>query len=109
MVPAGESEEQALQREGNEEACLDLGAVALVRGGRVHVTRQVAEGFQSEIVQVFDAVLPDGTELRNQDGEVAAIEKRNVPQVVAAIEREEFTLESALVTLDALLRRAGTG
>ena len=107
MVPAGESEEQALSREAQEEAGLDLGGIALVRGGRVHVTRRVPEGFQSEIVQVFDAVLPEGTELRNQDGEVAAIETRSVPQVVAAIEGDEFTLEAALVTLDALLRRNG--
>ena len=64
------------------------------------------EGFQSEILQVFDAVLPEEAELRNQDGEVAAIERRPVAEVVEAIERDEFTLESALVTIDALLRRA---
>jgi ADP-ribose pyrophosphatase YjhB (NUDIX family) len=106
MVPAGESEEEALRREAHEEAGLDLAAVALVRGGQVRVTRRVPEGFQSEIVQAFDAVLAAGTELRNQDGEVAAIERRPVAEVVEAIERDEFTLESALVTIDALLRRA---
>jgi 8-oxo-dGTP pyrophosphatase MutT (NUDIX family) len=107
MVPAGESEQQALQREAQEEAGIDLSGVALVRGGRVHVTRQVPEGFQSEMVQVFDAALADGIDMCNQDGEVAAIERRPVAAVVEAIERDEFTLESALVTLDALLRRAG--
>jgi ADP-ribose pyrophosphatase YjhB (NUDIX family) len=106
MVPAGESEEEALRREAQEEAGLDLAAVVLVRGGQVRVTRRVPEGFQSEIVQVFDAVLGAGTELRNQDGEVAAIERRPVAAVIEAIERDEFTLESALVTVDALLRRA---
>jgi len=106
MVPAGESEEEALRREAREEAGLDLAPVALVRGGQVFVTRRVPEGFQSEIVQIFDAVLAAGTELRNQDGEVAAIEPRPVAAVVEAIERDEFTLESALVTIDALLRRA---
>lgn len=105
MVPAGESEAQALQREAQEEAGLDLGGVQLVRGGRVRVTRPVPEGFQSEIVQVFDAVLADASGLRNQDGEVAAIERRSVAAVVEAIERDEFTLEAALVNLDALLRR----
>jgi len=109
MVPAGESEEQALQREAQEEAGLDLAPIALVRGGHVHVTRPVPEGFQSEIVQVFDTVLADDMELRNQDGEVAAIERRPVSLVLEAIERDEFTLESALVTLDALLRRAEGG
>ena len=107
MVPAGESEEQALVREAQEEAGFDLDVTTLSRGGRVHVTRPVPEGFQSEIVQVFDTVLADDTELRNQDGEVAAIERRPVALVLEAIERDEFTLESALVTLDALLRRAG--
>jgi ADP-ribose pyrophosphatase YjhB (NUDIX family) len=106
MVPAGESEEEALRREAQEEAGLDLAAVVLVRGGQVRVTRRVPEGFQSEIVQVFDAVLGAGTELRNQDGEVAAIERRPVAAVIEAIESDEFTLESALVTVDALLRRA---
>ncbi len=107
MVPAGETETQALAREAQEEAGLDLAPLALVRGGRVHVTRRVPEGFQSEIVQVFDVVLPDGLELANRDGEVATIERRPVDSVIEAIERGEFTLESALVTLDALLRRAG--
>jgi 8-oxo-dGTP pyrophosphatase MutT (NUDIX family) len=106
MVPAGESEVQALQREAFEEAGLDLDPATLVRGGRVHVTRPVAEGFQSEIVQVFDTVLADTTALRNRDGEVAAIERRPVAAVVEAIERNEFTLESALVALDGLLRSA---
>ncbi len=109
MVPAGESEEQALSREAQEEAGLDLDPSALTRGGRVHVTRQVPEGFQSELVQVFDTVIADGTGLRNQDGEVAAIERRPVAAAIDAIERGEFTLEAALVTLDTLLRRQPRG
>lgn len=105
MVPAGESEMAALAREAQEEAGLDLAPLRLERGGRVHVTRRVPEGFQSEIVQVFDAVVPDGIALRNQDGEVAAIERRRAEAVVDAIEGDQFTLESALVILDALLRQ----
>lgn len=109
MVPAGETEERALGREAQEEAGLDLAGMSIQRGGRVHVTRQVPEGFQSEIVQVFDTVVADSAGLRNQDGEVAAIERRPLAAVVEAIERDEFTLEAALVTLDALLRRAAGG
>jgi 8-oxo-dGTP pyrophosphatase MutT (NUDIX family) len=105
MVPAGESEEAALAREAQEEAGLDLAPLAPLRGGRVHVTRRVPEGFQSEIVQVFDAVVPDGTPLANRDGEVAAIERRDVEAVLAAIAADEFTLEAALVLLDGLRRR----
>jgi 8-oxo-dGTP pyrophosphatase MutT (NUDIX family) len=105
MVPAGESEQAALAREAQEEAGLDLATLPVLRGGRVHVTRLVPEGYQSEIVQVFDAVLPEGLRLANQDGEVAAIERRGVEEVLAAIARGEFTLESALVALDGLRRR----
>ena len=104
MVPAGESDEDALIRESQEEAGLDIAPMALARGGRIHVTRIVPEGYQSEIVQVFDAVIPDDVTLANQDGEVTAIERRDVASVLAAIERNEFTLESALVLLDSLLR-----
>jgi 8-oxo-dGTP pyrophosphatase MutT (NUDIX family) len=105
MVPAGESDGDALIRESQEEAGLDIAPLPLARGGRIHVTRIVPEGYQSEIVQVFDAVIPDDVALANQDGEVAAIERRDVESVLAAIERNEFTLESALVLLDSLLRR----
>jgi hypothetical protein len=58
-----------------------------------------------ETVQVFDTHLPAGVVPRNEDGEVAVIEARDVDEVLAAIDRGEFTLESALVTVDALLRR----
>jgi len=105
MVPAGESEEAALAREAQEEAGLDLAGQPVTRGGRVHVTRIVPEGYQSEIVQVFDVVLPEGISLANQDGEVAAIEKRDVEAILAAIRDDEFTLEAALVLLDGLRRR----
>ncbi len=105
MVPAGESELDALRREAQEEAGLDIAAWPLERGGRIHVTRVVPEGYQSEIVQVFDAVLPAGTTPRNQDGEVQRFATLTPAATVAAIERGEFTLEAVLVLLDALLRK----
>jgi 8-oxo-dGTP pyrophosphatase MutT (NUDIX family) len=105
MVPAGESEEAALAREALEEAGLDLAPLTLLRGGRLHVTRLVPEGYQSEIVQVFDAVVPDRTPLANRDGEVAAIARRDVESVLEAIAAGDFTLEAALVLLDGLRRR----
>jgi 8-oxo-dGTP pyrophosphatase MutT (NUDIX family) len=106
MVPAGESDEDALIRESQEEAGLDIAPLPLSRGGRIHVTRIVPEGYQSEIVQVFDAVIPDTVALANQDGEVAAIERRDIASVLDGIERNQYTLEAALVLLDSLLRRA---
>lgn len=106
MVAAGEDELAALARETQEEAGLALAGLSLLRGGLVRERRPVAEGYMVETVQVFDTVLAPGTTPRNEDGEVAAIELRPVDDVLAAIARDEFTLEAALVTLDALLRRA---
>ena len=105
MIAAGEDELSALGRETKEEAGLDLAQLTLIRGGLVRERRPVAEGYMVESVQVFDTVLPPGVSPRNEDGEVAAIETRTVDDVLASIARGEFTLEAALVTLDALMRR----
>src|SRR5262249_45766694 len=105
MIAAGESEMLALARETREEAGLDLADLALTRGSLIFERRPVREGYMVESIQVFDTVLPPGTSPRNEDGEVAVIESRAIDDVLAAIERDEFTLEAALVTLDGLLRR----
>ena len=107
MVPAGETVLDALAREAREEAGFDLSVVAPVPGRKLHVRRAVPEGFQSEVIHVFDATLPATLRLANQDGEVAIIERRPVADVVAAIERDEFTLEAALVTLESIALRRG--
>lgn len=106
MVPAGETALDALAREAREEAGFDLAAVAPQRASQLQVRRMVPEGYQSEVIVVFDATLPAGLPLQNEDGEVAVIERRTTDDIVSAIERKEFTLESALVTLDGLMRRA---
>jgi 8-oxo-dGTP pyrophosphatase MutT (NUDIX family) len=106
MVAAGESELEALARETHEEAGLELAVLPLERGSVIDEARPVREGYMVETMQVFDTVLPGDATPRNLDGEVAAIERRTVPCVLDAIERGEFTLESALVTLDGLERRA---
>ena len=107
MVPAGESLRDALAREASEEAGLHLDCVELQRGRWFQMQRPVTEGLQSEIIHVYDAHLPDGVSLQNQDGEVDAIERRTLEEVIDAIENGEFTLESALVTLESATRRAG--
>jgi len=106
MVSAGESLHQALAREALEEAGLHLDRVELQCGRWFQMRRPVAEGLQSEIIHVYDALLPDDVSLRNQDGEVDAIERRTLDEVIEAIENDEFTLESALVTLESVTRRA---
>ena len=107
MVPAGESLQHALAREAWEEAGLRIAHVELQRGRSFHVRRTVSEGVQSEIIHVYDTFLPCGLQPQNRDGEVDAIEQRKVVDVVSAIERDEFTLESALVTLESIARRGG--
>jgi 8-oxo-dGTP pyrophosphatase MutT (NUDIX family) len=107
MVPAAESLEQALEREAWEEAGLALDRLEVHHGRSFHVRRPVVEGYQSERVHVFETTLAADTPCVNQDGEVAAIERRALPAVVEAIEREQFTLESALATLESLTRRGG--
>ena len=106
MVPAGESLHHALAREALEEAGLHLDHVELQRGRWFQMRRPVPEGLQSEIIYVYDALLPDGVSLQNQDGEVDAIERRTLNEVINAIENDKFTLESALVTLESVSRRA---
>lgn len=106
MVPAGESLQQALQREAWEEAGLQLENVQVERGRSFHVRRLVTEGLQSEIIHTFDTSLPPGLHPNNRDGEVDAIEQRKVEDVISAIERDEFTLESALVMLESIARRS---
>ncbi|HTN48780.1 MAG TPA: DUF4743 domain-containing protein [Burkholderiaceae bacterium] len=107
MVPADETLEQALEREAWEEAGLSLDRIEVHHGRRFHVRRSVPEGYQSEVIHVYDATLGADTICANQDGEVDVIERRELPALLEALEREEFTLESALATLETLTRRSG--
>ena len=106
MVPADETLEHALAREAWEEAGLQLDQVRVERGRSFHMRRPVPEGLQSEVIHTFDTSLPSGLHLQNRDGEVDAIVARRVDDVVIAIEHDEFTLESALVTLESVARRS---
>jgi len=107
MVPADETLEQALERETWEEAGIELDRVEVHHGRSFHMRRPVAEGYQSERIHVFDATLPAETTCANQDGEVAAIARRTLTEVVQAIEDDAFTLEAALATIESLTRRSG--
>ena len=107
MVPHGETLEQALEREAWEEAGIELDRIEVHRGRAFTLVRPVPEGVQRETIHVYDATLRGNTEPKNQDGEVDAIETRSIANVIDAIERGEFTLESALVMIESLTRRAG--
>ena len=106
MVPAGETLEQALEREAWEEAGLALDRIEVHHGRMFHVRRSVPEGYQSEWIHVYDATLGADTTCSNQDGEVDAIERRDLPALLDAMENDAFTLESALATLESLTRRS---
>ena len=107
MVPHGESLEQALEREAWEEAGIELDRIEVHHGRAFTLLRPVPEGIQCETIHVYDATLAADAAPRNQDGEVDAIEVRPITAVVDAIERDEFTLESALAMVESLTRRAG--
>ena len=107
MVPHGETLEQALEREAWEEAGIELDRIEVHHGRSFTLLRSVPEGVQCETIYVYDATLTGNTEPRNQDGEVDAIETRPIASVIEAIERDEFTLESALVMIESLTRRGG--
>jgi 8-oxo-dGTP pyrophosphatase MutT (NUDIX family) len=106
MVPAGESPAAALAREAWEEAGLRPGDYAAQPGNLITVDRAVPEGWMRELIQVYNARLAPGVEPANQDGEVDAIERRTPEAVLAGIAAGEFTLESALATLDWLASEA---
>jgi 8-oxo-dGTP pyrophosphatase MutT (NUDIX family) len=105
MVPHGETLEQALEREAWEEAGIELDRIEVHRGRAFTLLRPVPEGVESETIHVYDATLTGNTEPKNQDGEVDTIETRPIRDVMEAIERDEFTLEAALVMIESLTRR----
>ena len=105
MVPAGEGEWPALERETWEEAGLRFAQLeGLARGGSF-VTRkpstEVAHGYVVERLDWYRCILPEGTMPVNQDGEVARFEAMPGAEVAERLLRDEFTLEAALILLAA--------
>ncbi len=107
MVTANESERVALDREAYEEAGLVMSRYLPQPQRRVHVWRPVPEGYQSEVIRVFDVELPPLAQPVNHDGEVDLIERHSIEVTLDAIEAGLFTLEAALATLESLSRRTG--
>lgn len=107
MVTANESERVALDREAYEEAGLVMSRYAPQAFRRVHVWRPVPEGYQSEVIRMFDVELPAQVKLVNHDGEVDLIERRDVEALLDAMEAGALTLEAMLATLESLTRQTG--
>ena len=100
----------ALAREVDEEAGLDLAALEpVVRGRTLRVRRPVDDGWMTEDLLVWDGVVPEGTEPCNRDGEVAGFACLTVPELLARLDEGAFTLEARLVIADSLARRGLLG
>ena len=97
---AAETARHALGRETWEEAGLRLADLqALAPRGRITVRRPAVEGYMVEHIDTFDAVLPEGMAPVNQDGEVAGFECITLADLRQRLQRDQFTLEAALVLL----------
>lgn len=105
LVPVHESLEEALARETWEEAGLRPGQLGrLHRGGTIRTRRplpELAHGYVVEELHWWSGELPDGVQPSNQDGEVAEFACMQPDALCAALERDAFTVDAALVLLAA--------
>jgi 8-oxo-dGTP pyrophosphatase MutT (NUDIX family) len=101
MVSAADTVEAALQRETREEAGLHIDKLQnLCHGGRQSNCRPSSDGaagYMQEFIEWYVATVPDGMEPINQDGEVAQFALMDKAQLLAAMQRGDFTLEAAII------------
>jgi 8-oxo-dGTP pyrophosphatase MutT (NUDIX family) len=101
MVSAGDTVETALARETWEEAGLHIAELQALRyGGRQSNCRPSSDGassYMQEFIEWYVATVPDGMTPNNQDGEVAQFVLMDEAQLLAAMQRGDFTLEAALI------------
>jgi 8-oxo-dGTP pyrophosphatase MutT (NUDIX family) len=107
MVSAFDTLQTALQRETWEEAGLHIADVQGLRYcGRLTTRRPAVDGngagYVVEHIDWYGCVLPDGLVPVNQDGEVVQFALLNPADLIAAMERGEFTLEAALILADVM-------
>ena len=109
MVSAQDTVATALVRETWEEAGLKMNALAaLCYEGAITVQRPSGEdgdcgiGYMVETTDWYRCTVPDGLLPVNQDGEVAQFALLESQELVARLERDEFTLEAALILVAAL-------
>jgi len=107
QVSAGESVEETLERETQEEAGLAIAALIDVRRtDRIKVRRPVAEGYVVEHIEVFEATVPAALTPANQDGEVERFECLPVDALLDRLGAAAFTLEATLILDRSLARSA---
>ena len=102
MVSSSDTVETALERETWEEAGLRMDDLQNLRcGGRQNNVRPSgdgAAGYMQESIEWFTCTVPDGLTPNNQDGEVAQFALMNEAQLLASMQRGDFTIEAALIT-----------
>jgi 8-oxo-dGTP pyrophosphatase MutT (NUDIX family) len=101
VVSADDTVETALQRETWEEAGLHIAELHnLTHCGRHSNCRPTDDGtaaYMQEFIEWFSCTVHDGLTPSNQDGEVAQFALMDEPELLAAIQRDEFTTEAALI------------
>jgi len=104
-VPFDQTPQQALVREGHEEAGLDATTMRGATPGNVlELACDITEGFMHEQIHTFDLCLPAGITPANQDGEVAELQLLPVAEALALARGGDMTTDASLVTLDFALR-----
>jgi 8-oxo-dGTP pyrophosphatase MutT (NUDIX family) len=107
MIPASDTLAQALERETWEEAGLRLEQLAgLCRSGRISVRRPSGEqgaGYVVEHIDWYRCVVPQGVVPVNQDGEVSQFKLMDAHELLSRLQRDEFTIEAALILAETLL------
>ena len=107
MVSSADTIQSALERETWEEAGLRLDQLNDLARGGVLAIRQPARdgngaGYVVEDIDWFTCTVPDGVLPVNQDGEVAQFVLMTSGEVMAAMQRGEFTTEAALILIELL-------
>lgn len=104
-VPDGQSPDEALWREGWEEAGFGLDRMRSARpSGVIELLHDLPEGLQRECLHVYDLEMQPAERPVNQDGEVAEFLCLPVQEALERAAMGEMTLDAALVTLDFGLR-----
>lgn len=105
-LPVGLGVTENLVKEAQEEAGLPADLIAqAVPVGAVSYFQELAKGLYPESLFVYDLRLNPEFVPIPEDGEVAEFYLWGVEEVVERMLNEEFSPESALVTLDFLVRR----
>ena len=107
MVSAVDTVQTALARETWEEAGLRLDELqAVTHGGRITTRRPSADGagagYVVEHIDWYHAIVPEGREPVNQDGEVAQFGLWARSEVLARLPQDHFTTEAGLILAAAL-------